>query len=93
MTPMFAMCAADIVVPPFLGTIGALFAYMMNDPYERPAITLTILWEASISVFGFYIFCIVWGCILVIKAKTDALQEPSRPVKVKEVPTPAPKTA
>lgn len=69
MTPMLLMTAVDIFVPPFLGSPGILFAYMMNDAYEKPAITLTILWESGCAIFGLYIFNVIWGTWLLIKSK------------------------
>lgn len=70
---MWLMAAVDIVVPPFLGSVGILFAYMMDDVYEKPAITMTLLWEAGVSIFGLYIFSVVWGCILVVKNKEEEI--------------------
>lgn len=69
MTPMLLMSLVDIFAPPFLKSPGILFAYMMNDPYEKPAIALTLFLEATVAVFGLYIFAIVWGSWLVIKNK------------------------
>lgn len=76
MIPMFLMTAADIFVPPFLGSVGIVFSYMMNDPYSRPAISMMIMWESTVGIFGFYIFCVVWGTILVIKNKKPEIISP-----------------
>jgi hypothetical protein len=85
---MFMMTAIDIFTPPFLGSSGIVFAYMMNDPYQKPAITLTIFFEAAVAVYGFYIFCIVWGCTLSVKNKPDKVS-----VGVQEAPKPVAATA
>lgn len=75
MMPMLLMTFADIFVPPFLGSPGILFAYMMNDPYEKPAITLTILWEVGVAVLGFYIFNVIWATCMMIKSKSEAINK------------------
>jgi DMSO reductase anchor subunit len=72
MIPMLVMTFVDIFTPPFLGSPGILFAYMMNDAYEKPAITLTILWEAGVAIFGFYIFNVIWGTCMLIRNKSNA---------------------
>lgn len=85
MAPMLIMAAIDIFAPPFIYSPGILFAYMMNDAYEKPAISITLIWESFVAVFGFYIFSVVWGCLLFIKSQEAEKEKKEQEEKVDQV--------
>lgn len=71
---MLIFSAADIVASPFLPeptNAGILFAYMMDDFYIQPQVTLMIVWESACAIFGLYTCAVVWGSLLVIKNKYE----------------------